>query len=146
MLGQCALVFLEGSVIAGGRERCEQRALCFVFGCRLELELQAKLDGAWTTRTHDRIRGSNVWSNARESERVRVGRIDEAKLAADAIGIGEVGMIEYVKEFTAELNLEAFLDGEILDEREIPILIAGTTEEVAAHGAKGTRHRRSEDS
>src|SRR5664279_5224029 len=101
---------------------------------KLELELQAQLNGSWTTGTHDRVCGSHVRGFARKAEVARAGRIDCPELATYAIRIGEVGMIEYVKELPTELDNKTFVNGEVLDERKIPVAIARATEEIAPHG------------
>ncbi len=134
-------VQLPGEANEKGRGDRSLRAL-FCVEMSLELKLQSQLNGAWPAGTHDGVCGSDIRGFAREAEVARARRIDCPELSTDAIGIGEVRMVQNVKEFATELEHEAFVNGEVFDERKIPVAIAGTAEQVATHGAEGAGHGR----
>ena len=57
-------------------------------------------------------------------------------------GIREVGMIQNVKHFNAELSTEAFAEFPILGNRQIDVAEARIAKNVASHDAEGTRNGR----
>ena len=54
-------------------------------------------------------------------------------------------MIEQIEDLDPELGVEPLPEGEVLEDREIHVLVAVVAEEVPAHGAKGSKSRRNHD-
>src|SRR5690242_14855446 len=74
---------------------------------RSEHELQPKLHHAAPSGTDERVAGNHVGCRAPTAE-VRVAGVIEPGSHRGAVGVGEVRVIEYVKEFDAELGAHAF--------------------------------------
>src|ERR1700720_2747770 len=101
----------------------------------LESEFQTELDRAASARSNHGIRRGRVRRGASASE--RLGRrivVSEAILAAERIG--EVGMIENVEKFGAELRAETLAELPHLRHGEIPVAESGVVEFIASHCAE----------
>jgi len=61
------------------------------------------------------------------------------------IWVGEVHVVENIEELGAELGGEAFLEFEILDHRNIPILETRVAEDVTGCISNGSERRRNHD-
>ncbi len=78
-----------------------------------------------------RIASCSQESELRCAESCGVNRVLRARL-----GKLQIGVIEHVKEFGAKFQLGAFSDGEILEQGEVPYLIARPLNTVAAYVAE----------
>jgi len=101
----------------------------------LEREFQAQLNGSGASRPDNGIGRRYVRRDAAAAEWWRRWVV-EAEAILSAIRIGEVGVVENVKEFGAKLGVQAFPELPVLPDREIPVAEAGILKRVAAHGAE----------
>src|SRR6266852_5341630 len=109
---------------------------------RLENEIQAQLDGAVAARAQHGVEGSVVWGGTATTECTHLGWIGECPLAiatGGSIRIGEIGMVENVESFHAELHLHPFPEFEALADRQVDIAEAGIAEDVSTHGTEGPK-------
>src|ERR1700730_17242656 len=90
---------------------CRMCATWFSFAGRSEQKFQGKLDHA---RRQSSLNLVKCWR------------------ADVAVGQSEVGVVEEVKEFGAELDVFGFRDAEIFEHGEIPVGVAGSDADVAA--------------
>ena len=102
---------------------------------------------AAASRADQRIAGGDVGCGAPAAERAWGPHvISSARTAAIAIRrtvrIGDDGVIEQIKELHPELGVVPLLEREVLEYGEIHVLEARVAEEVPAHRAKGSSHRR----
>src|SRR5882762_7323257 len=112
----------------------------------LEGELQPELHHATASRTDQRIGGRVVGRGAAAAKRAAGRRvIAETRAIRCAVWIGDIGVIENVKELHPELGAEPLLERETLEHGEIHVLEARVTEDVPAHGAKGSGRGRQHD-
>src|SRR5207245_7514837 len=76
------------------------------------------------------------------AERASLRRIGGRPLAiatGGAVRIGEIGMIENIESFKAELGFHPFAEFEGLAHGEIDVAETGIAKDVAAHGAEGSK-------
>src|ERR1700731_3303474 len=114
--------------------RCVQ-----VGASELKDEFQAQLDGAGAARAEYRVEGGVVRSGAAAAERARLRWIGEGPLAVSAggpPGIGEIGVVEKVKGFHAELRPDSFPELKGFGNRKVHVAETGIAEDVATHVAK----------
>src|SRR5882762_2185349 len=112
----------------------------------LEGELQPELHHATASRTDQRIGGRVVGRGAAAAKRAAGRRvIAETRAIRCAVRIGDIGVIEYVKELHTELGAVPLLERETLEHGEIHILEARVPEDVPAHISEGSRRGGSEN-
>ena len=111
----------------------------------LEGEFQPELHHAAASRTDQRIGGRVVGRGAAAAKRA-AGRwvIAEPRAIRRAVRIGNIGVIENVKELHTELGAEPLLEHETLEHGEIHVLEARVTEDVPAHVSEGSQRRGSQ--
>ncbi len=91
----------------------------------LEVELAGELEDTGIERAGGVAEGSGV-------EAEGVGS------ATGGAGGSEVGVVEHVEGFHAELEVEALMDGEDTADREVDVVVSRRAEGVAADGAEGS--------
>jgi hypothetical protein len=91
----------------------------------LERELQPELHHAAASRTDKRISGRDVGRGAPAAERTGFAQVTAQKAGVRLTErIGDIGLIENVKDLPTELGAEALLPPELLEHGEIHILEA----------------------
>src|SRR5437868_5373334 len=75
-------------------------------------------------------------ATAAETSRARNGWIVVSPSVLTSEWVGEVGMIQDVKEFGTELRAETLREFPVLGGREIPVVEAAVAKEVAGHGSE----------
>src|ERR1700689_3400758 len=98
-------------------------------------KFHSQLNCAAAAGTDDGVGGGDVGSGATATEASR-RRIVESETVLTAVRIGEVGMVENVKELGPELSVEALGEVPILRHRKVDILETGIRERISAHVAK----------
>src|SRR5437879_6584085 len=109
-------------------------------------KLQPELHLAGAPRSEDRVTVDDIRRAASAAERMADrGVVTDVRANCAAVRIGEVGAIEQIKELHAKLGAQPFMKREGLEYGEVHVLEARIAEEVASHGAKGSKHRRNQD-
>ncbi len=111
----------------------------------LEHELQPELHHAAASRPDERIAGRDIGRATAAAESAAVTRVIACvAVGRCAVGIGEIGFIEQVKDLDAELGAEPLPPLEVLEYGEVQVLEARIPEDVPAHGAKSPIQGRSQ--
>ena len=97
-------------------------------------------------RTNERIASRDIGSGASAAERTAFARvIAQVAVRGCAVGIREIRRIEEVKDLYPEFGSEPLPELEVLEYREVQVFEAGIPEDVPAHSAKSSGHRRNHD-
>src|SRR5579864_8532689 len=106
----------------------------------LERQLQSKLHYALASRPDQWIAGCEVGCQERTAEHGAwtggIAGIDEAGCAR---GIGGYGNIEYVEDLPPQLGAETLGEVEVLEQRQVQVVVPGVAEDVAAQVAEGSK-------
>src|SRR4029077_6051818 len=108
----------------------------------LEGELQAKLNGASSTRTDYGVGSRNVGCRASATKKPSpTRRIVVCVSILTTERIREIRMVEEIEEFCSELCCQPFPELPVLGDREIYVAKSSVTEYVAAHCAESAEGR-----
>ncbi len=107
----------------------------------LKDKFQAQLDGTVAAGTKHGVERRFVGRGTPAAESAYDGRIGKCRLAITtrrAVRIGEVGVIENVERFDAELGLQTLSESKVLADGKIHVVEARIAEDISSHGTEGT--------